>query len=142
MSSLSSIAGMGSNLTSGTGSISGTDRSQSTSVVTQIQPVQQSISRDDQPIQTTQELKQAELQGKAINPGETQLIKAIEHANKAMLGATTTFEFAIHDKTKQIMVKVIDKDTGEIIREIPPEKTLDMVAKMWELAGIIVDKKV
>ncbi|HEX3029893.1 MAG TPA: flagellar protein FlaG, partial [Clostridia bacterium] len=46
-----------------------------------------------------------------------------------------------HQKTKQIMVKVIDSDTGDVIREIPPEKTLDMVAKMWEMAGIVVDER-
>ncbi|MDD2574742.1 MAG: flagellar protein FlaG, partial [Firmicutes bacterium] len=30
----------------------------------------------------------------------------------------------------------------EIIREIPPEKILDMVAKIWELAGLMVDRKI
>ncbi|WP_167686495.1 flagellar protein FlaG, partial [Paenibacillus polymyxa] len=30
---------------------------------------------------------------------------------------------------------------GELIREIPPEKTLDLVAKMMEIAGILVDEK-
>ena len=40
------------------------------------------------------------------------------------------------------MVKVINEDTNEVIREIPPEQILDMVAKMWELAGILVDKSV
>ena len=31
--------------------------------------------------------------------------------------------------------------TNEIIREIPPEKILDMVAKMWDTAGLIVDER-
>ena len=39
------------------------------------------------------------------------------------------------------MVKVIDEGTDEIIREIPPEQILNMVAKMWELAGLLVDKR-
>jgi flagellar protein FlaG len=39
------------------------------------------------------------------------------------------------------MVKVIDAETDEIIREIPPEKILDMVAMMWEMVGIIVDER-
>jgi flagellar protein FlaG len=89
---------------------------------------------------TTRELKNAEIQGKKIPLGEEQIIKAIERANKAMQGKTTSFEFSVHDKTKQIMVKVIDEETGEVIREIPPEKVLDMVARLWEMAGIIVDE--
>lgn len=72
---------------------------------------------------------------------EKALIQAIEKANKAVDGITTTFEYSIHEKTHEIVVKVINRDTNEVIREIPPEKTLDMVAKMWELAGLFVDEK-
>ncbi|WP_063868024.1 flagellar protein FlaG [Paenibacillus sp. Soil766] len=90
---------------------------------------------------STKEVRTAELQGQKVALGDELLIKAIERANKAAQGITTTFEFKIHEATKQIMVKVLDKDTGEIVREIPPEKVLDMVAKLWEKAGIIVDER-
>ncbi len=72
---------------------------------------------------------------------EKVVIDAIEKANKAIMGTNTQFEFSIHEKTKQIMVKVVDSESHEVIREIPPEKILDMVAKMWEMAGIIVDER-
>jgi flagellar protein FlaG len=39
------------------------------------------------------------------------------------------------------MVKVIDIETKDVIKEFPPEKILDMVAKMWEVAGIMVDER-
>ena len=29
----------------------------------------------------------------------------------------------------------------EVLKELPPEKILDMIAKAWELAGIMVDEK-
>lgn len=76
-----------------------------------------------------------------LSMGEKQWIDMIEKANKAIEGTTCSFEFSIHEQTKQIMVKVIDKNTKEVIREFPPEKILDMVAKMWEVAGIIVDER-
>ncbi|NLU26298.1 MAG: flagellar protein FlaG [Hungateiclostridium thermocellum] len=69
------------------------------------------------------------------------IIKAIEKANKAINGIHTELEFSIHEKSKEIMVKVIDSETKEVIREIPPEKILDMVAAMLEMAGIIVDER-
>ena len=78
---------------------------------------------------------------KELPVAEKVVIDAIEKANKAISGGNRRFEFSIHSKTKQIMVKVLDSDTGEIIREIPPEKTLDMVAKLWEMAGITVDER-
>ena len=72
---------------------------------------------------------------------EKVVIEAIERANRAISGANRRFEFSIHEKTKEIMIKVVDSDTNQIIREIPPEKILDMVAKMWEMAGLIVDER-
>ena len=38
-------------------------------------------------------------------------------------------------------IKLVDRDTKEVIKELPPEKTLDMIAKVWEMAGILVDEK-
>lgn len=72
---------------------------------------------------------------------EKAVVDAIEKANKALVMTKTQLEFSIHEKTKEIMVKVIDANTKEIIREIPPEKILDMVAKMLELSGILVDER-
>ena len=67
--------------------------------------------------------------------------KTIESANRRLVGANSMFQYNIHEKTKQIMIRVIDKETNELILEIPPEKALDAIAKMWELAGIFVDEK-
>lgn len=78
---------------------------------------------------------------KELPVSDKLVIDAIEKANRAISGGSRKFEFSIHEKTKQIMVKVIDAETNEIVREIPPEKTLDMVARMWEMAGIIVDER-
>lgn len=75
------------------------------------------------------------------NASAKEIIDAIENANKAIIGAQTQLEFSIHEGTKEIMVKVINTDTKEVVREIPSEKILDMVAKMWELAGIMVDER-
>lgn len=87
------------------------------------------------------ELKQAQVRGDHIPISETQLVKAIEKAIKAMQGPNTELTFSIHEKTKQIMVKVKNVESGEIIREIPTEKSMDLLAKLWEMAGIMVDER-
>lgn len=66
---------------------------------------------------------------------------AVEHANKSMRHAKTKCEFSYHEETKRVSIKVIDEETEEVIREIPPEETLEMLSKMWELAGLMVDEK-
>ena len=73
---------------------------------------------------------------------EEDVIGIIEKANKDFIAYDRKFEFSIHEATKQIMVKIIDVTTDEVIRELPPEKVLDMVAAIWEVVGIIVDRKV
>ena len=67
--------------------------------------------------------------------------KTIEGANRRMIGGNSMFQYSIHDATNQIMIRVIDKETKELLLEIPPEKALDAIAKMWELAGIFIDEK-
>jgi len=49
--------------------------------------------------------------------------------------------FGIHEQTNRVTIKIVDKETKEVIKELPPEKTLDMIAKAWELAGLLVDEK-
>lgn len=74
--------------------------------------------------------------------GKIGLAQAIEKANEMVAECNRRFDFSVHEETQTIMVKVIDTENGEVIREIPPEKILDLVAKLWELAGIIVDERV
>ena len=68
-----------------------------------------------------------------------QIKKAVEKLNKSMFNSEAVF--GIHEETNRITIKIVDKDTKEVIKELPPEKTLDMIAKAWELAGILVDEK-
>lgn len=50
--------------------------------------------------------------------------------------------FSEHEETGRTMVKVIDKETEELIREIPPEDLLNVIAKLDEMIGILFDEKV
>lgn len=68
-----------------------------------------------------------------------QVKKAVERMNKNLSNSEAIF--GIHDATNRVTIKIVDKETKEVIKELPPEKTLDMIAKAWELAGILVDEK-
>ena len=65
--------------------------------------------------------------------------KAVEQFNKNLSHSSAIF--GIHEATNRVTIKIVDKDTKEVIKEVPPEETLDMIAKVWEIAGILVDKK-
>lgn len=59
---------------------------------------------------------------------------AIEHINRAL-------RFSIHEDTQRIMVKVINIDTDEVIKELPPEDVLDTVARIREMIGLLIDER-
>jgi flagellar protein FlaG len=68
-------------------------------------------------------------------------IQTIEEANKRYDAYNKILQFSVHEKTRQIVIKIINTETEEVIAEIPPEKILDMIAQLWEMAGLLVDKR-
>lgn len=68
-----------------------------------------------------------------------QIKKAVDEINKKANNSEAIF--GVHDKTNRVTIKIVDKKTKEIIKEFPPDKTLDMIAKVWEMAGLMVDEK-
>lgn len=78
-------------------------------------------------------------QGREQSASSEQIRKAVEQMNKNMSNSEAVF--GIHEGTNRVTIKIVDKDTKEVIKELPPEKTLDMIAKLWDMAGILVDEK-
>lgn len=72
-------------------------------------------------------------------PSNAQLKKAVEEINKKANNSEAVF--GVHEETNRVTIKIIDKESKEVIKEFPPEKTLDMIAKVWEMAGLMVDEK-
>jgi flagellar protein FlaG len=68
------------------------------------------------------------------------LEKTIKRANERLVGIPSHMELSVHEGTREIMIKIVNTEKNEIIKEIPPERTLDAIAKMWELVGLFVDE--
>ena len=50
-------------------------------------------------------------------------------------------QFSVNKDSGRIMVTVTDKDTGEVIREIPPKEFVKFAEKFDEMVGMIFDQK-
>lgn len=72
---------------------------------------------------------------------EKALKTAVETANQSLRNGRTRCAFAYNEPTNRISIKVYDVETEEVIREIPSEEALEMIEKIWEIAGIMVDEK-
>lgn len=58
-----------------------------------------------------------------------------------VLNSNTVAEFGVYEPMNRITIKIKDKETGEVLKEIPSEKMLKMFTKACELAGLLVDEK-
>lgn len=104
------------------------------------------VSNDIAKATTAIDAKQARGEGTDANPQSqeqdnknAQIKKAVEDINKRAVNSEAIF--GIHEATNRVTIKIVDKDTKKVIKEFPPEKTLDMIAKAWEIAGLMVDEK-
>lgn len=68
--------------------------------------------------------------------------EVIESLEAYMNVLQTTIGFRVNDKTDNIVVSVINRETDEVIRQIPPEELLALQEKMQELTGTIFSEKV
>mgnify|MGYP003097892935 CR=1 FL=1 len=73
------------------------------------------------------------------DPAKSTIDSAVSSANNRMV--STRCEYSYDEATKRVSIKVFDKTSDKLIREVPPEESLEMLQKMWELAGLIVDEK-
>lgn len=99
---------------------------------------------DVQPIQPVQEDSAGQSgfssKGDSNHQKNKQLQEAVEKMKKNMMGHTEPV-FGIHEGTNRVTIKIVDKETKDVVKEYPPEETLDMIQKVWEMAGIVVDEK-
>lgn len=78
--------------------------------------------------------------GSTQGQGTSEAVKkAINEINKR--NPNSIVQFGVHEATNRMTIKILDKESRKVIKEFPAEKTLDLIAKVWELAGIMVDEK-
>lgn len=84
-----------------------------------------------------EEADEKQSESPAVSPKSVE--SAAERANKKM--SSTHIEFSYNENVNRVSITVYDDITGEVIREIPPEESLKMLEKMWEITGLLVDEK-
>ncbi|MGE5628628.1 MAG: flagellar protein FlaG [Solirubrobacterales bacterium] len=83
--------------------------------------------------------KSIDVNGRIIT--EKEVSKAVEKLNKLFEDKTTHVQYEVYGKMRSITIKILDDKTNEVIKEIPPKKLIDMVDRLCEIAGVLVDEK-
>ncbi len=80
---------------------------------------------------------------KSVSPAEEEdkLKDAAEKANEFVNAMNLGFQFSVDKDTKQVVCKVVNKQTGELIRQIPSKEMLEIAKALDILQGLIIRKK-
>lgn len=71
----------------------------------------------------------------------TRIKNAVNDVNNKLKPTKTRCEFSYHEEVNRVSIKIRDRETDEIIREIPPEESIKVLEKIYEIAGLLVDEK-
>ena len=76
-------------------------------------------------------------------PVDREQLEDVVHQLQEFVGALNRdLEFAVDEESGRNVVKVMDKESGELVRQFPSEEVLDLVSKLSEAAGNLIDAKV
>ena len=53
-----------------------------------------------------------------------------------------SLKFELHEQSERMMVKVMNIQEHEVIKEMPPKEVLDLIGKIKEMVGVFLDEKV
>ncbi|MGN6388874.1 MAG: flagellar protein FlaG [Burkholderiaceae bacterium] len=77
----------------------------------------------------------------AAVPSAEQLQEAIKSINKTLKGVNQDLEFSIDADTRRTILKVVDQQTGEVIRQLPSEEALEIAKALDRLQGLLLSDK-
>lgn len=74
-------------------------------------------------------------------PTASQVAQAVQTINKSMQSMSRGLEFSVDEDNSQIIVKVVDQQTKELIRQIPSQEALDIAKALEQGVGTLIRQK-
>lgn len=87
---------------------------------------QENITRD----------RPADAATEAVGPQQTD--NAVNEINQALRTLATSLKFEVDEESGRTLVKVIDQDSGEVLRQIPSEATVRIALSLDKMVGHLV----
>jgi len=99
---------------------------------------------DDRPVAS---VGQAAVAGRAVAldapvsataPSKDEVSNAVKKLNEAMPQSAQSLQFEIDQDSEQIVVKIIDQSTKEVVRQMPTEEALEMAKAIDKMQGLLI----
>jgi len=76
-----------------------------------------------------------------VKPSHEDVSAAVKKMNDAMLGSSQSLQFSIDEDSKDIVVKVIDQSTKEVVRQIPSKEALQIAKSIDKMQqGLLINQ--
>ncbi|MFQ6758770.1 flagellar protein FlaG [Desulfovibrionaceae bacterium CB1MN] len=108
-------------------------------VKAQVRPVERSAEAARNALDEKR-LRREEDRGKS-KTSRAELEDALNEVQARMDQMGTNLQFAMDKVAEDIVVKVTDKESGDLIRQIPSEDVVKLRKKLEELSGLLFDEK-
>lgn len=70
-----------------------------------------------------------------------QLQAAMQEIQKAVASRNSNLQFSFDDETNKTVVRVIDSESGELIRQIPSEEVMAIAKSIGQMQGMLLKQK-
>lgn len=76
-----------------------------------------------------------------VKPSREDVSAAVKKMNDAMTGSSQSLQFSIDEDSKDIVVKVIDQSTKEVVRQIPSKEALQIAKSIDKMQqGLLINQ--
>ncbi|MDP1393415.1 flagellar protein FlaG [Lysinibacillus capsici] len=99
-------------------------------------------STDYTHISSTPSGETALVTGEEKEISKEKLQQAVDTMNNVLEANSNTAKFVYHEGLDRFYVTVVNKETDQVVKEIPPKKLLDAFYEMQKMLGLIVDEKI
>lgn len=69
-----------------------------------------------------------------------EIVQAVEEVNEALTLRSVGVRFEVDSETERLVVKVVDRESGELIRQMPSEEVLRIAKVLGRVPGLLVSE--
>ena len=109
--------------------------------VDKVKPQVAPVEKSNDSAQTALDEKALQEKAKEQRLSNEELAEAVQDIQSRLEVVGTRLGFSIHEETEDIVVEITNRESGELIRQIPSDEVLELRARLDELVGILFDEK-
>ena len=76
-----------------------------------------------------------------VEPTREQVNSAVKHLNETMSASSQDLEFSVDEDSKKTIVKLVDRNTHEVLRQMPTKEALEIAKSLDKAMGKLIDQK-